>query len=550
MDDVLEKLTDQEEKTRRTAVDRLYERASSNPTELLAHVPTILQTAQRTDDEYVLRNIGSTISTIATEVPLGTEHFDTILKTLDVLEEKYAMDQEIDPAGLSATNIFDGISQQLSSNQTKFAQALPILFKYLAKKSTVRYKAMGYVAPMTSRNPQLFAKYVPEIFSLVKGGFSEITSLLMQLYKFNPEAYEQNVDFLVEMTQDMSYGSLAVLILHEIAKKGSSSLLLPHIDVLKANLQSPQTAHMVILILGEIARESPELILPLIPDIQEIMRYNDSVKYSAPNLLGLVGRSSMTASAEMLTILVDLLDDPDQNVHTVTLMEIRNLGEMDQSLLDPYIEKIRALEDDPQEYIRDQAKFIIDIYEGRTIRALSADIDAQNKKISEMVHSVDDLKEYVDENVAELKDFLAQIAKKLPIPVELSTEGRIRKTLILHFVCGKEADRCLYPQDRTFTTETKEWSKWLKIGLSAVKVGKALITPPSVGDAVGAIKEAYEAYASKDDAEFLSYISQPFLTSNEQDHLINQLREARFFDIFNYDAQAASWSCIMCHPGT
>ena len=77
-----------------------------------------------------------------------------------------------------------------------------------------------------------------------------------------------------------------------------------------------------------------------------------------------------------------MLDDPDHNVHTITLMEVKNLIEMDRSLLDPCIEKIKGFENDPQEYIRDQAKHIIDIYEGRTVRELAADIEAQNKKIS------------------------------------------------------------------------------------------------------------------------------------------------------------------------
>jgi hypothetical protein len=109
-------------------------------------------------------------------------------------------------------------------------------------------------------------------------------------------------------------------------------------------------------------------------------------------------------------------------------------------------------------------------------------------------------------------------------------------------------ERCLFPFDRSFTTETKAWNKWLKVALSAVKVGYAVINPMAVGDALASVQDAYEGYKTDDDADFVSYLSQPFLTSEEQDNLIIQLREARFFDMFNYNAQGGNWGCIMCNP--
>jgi hypothetical protein len=61
-----------------------------------------------------------------------------------------------------------------------------------------------------------------------------------------------------------------------------------------------------------------------------------------------------------------------------------------------------------------------------------------------------------------------------------------------------------------------------------------------------AIKEIYESYKSKDDKEFNVYMSNPFLTSAEQDVLIEKLRKHFFFDKFCYDAQEGGWYLI--HP--
>ena len=155
----------------------------------------------------------------------------------------------------------------------------------------------------------------------------------------------------------------------------------------------------------------------------------------------------------------------------------------------------------------------------------------------------------MDEHVAELKDFLAEIAKKLPIPQEFTSEGRLRKTLKLYFSCGCNNDRCLFPSDRAFTTETKEINKWIKVAVSAVKLGTS-IASGSAGDAIGNVKEMYQDATGQADENFLAIVNEPFLTSVEQDYLINQLRDARYFDFFNYEAQSANWCCMMCKPAT
>ena len=42
---------------------------------------------------------------------------------------------------------------------------------------------------------------------------------------------------------------------------------------------------------------------------------------------------------------------------------------------------------------------------------------------------------YVDANMADMKDVLAEVVKKLPTPKRLQIDGRLRKSLILVFDC-------------------------------------------------------------------------------------------------------------------
>ena len=397
-------------------------------------------------------------------------------------------------------------------------------------------------------NPNLLKENVRSLFAAVAGGFPELMASLMNLYSYDPQAFIDNIEVIIQYAEkDPNNRSIALNLLYQIAKDKPEAVakyterIIPHIH-------SPITSSLCCMILAEIARYKPEAVSPTIEDLRNAYDNNPNVRPLIPNILGLVSKESDERARVVLEILAEYLDSNDQYVLAATLSEFKNIAGQNRELVLPYLEKIRAKENDPQEFVRDQAIAIIDYVEKRDARSLASRIEEQNAKIKEAVKSVDDLTRYVDENVTILKDFIAEVAKKLPVPSGFSTKGRIRKTLILEFSCSANGKSCLYPKDRVFTTETKAWSKWLKIAFSAVKIGKAVIYPVSAGDAVGAIKEAYEAYKEKEDADFLSYISEPFLTSSEQDNLIEQLREANFFRVFNYNSQTATWDCIMCNP--
>lgn len=173
---------------------------------------------------------------------------------------------------------------------------------------------------------------------------------------------------------------------------------------------------------------------------------------------------------------------------------------------------------------------------------LDAKVNALNTKVSETCTNMADVLAYVDANMADMKDFLAQVTKRLPQPKRLEVVGTLRKTLILHFECCRTG--------LEFPVTSHDWSKWLKMGFSLVKAGQAVIDL-GMGNPLGILKkgvecvqEIYQAYKTNDDDEFNTYITNPFLLSHEQDQLLEKLRDQGFFDIFAYDAQVAGWYLV------
>ena len=196
--------------------------------------------------------------------------------------------------------------------------------------------------------------------------------------------------------------------------------------------------------------------------------------------------------------------------------------------------------------------------QGRDAAALHDRVDAVEAKVAEMngqitetCHDMDAVVAYVDAHVAEVKEFIATVAMKLPQPERFSVQEfawkkKGKKVLSLHFACCRGSGK-------EMTTETLEWGKWCKIGFSLAAVGKAVIDVTSnpmglVLEGAKAIKCVHDAFKNDDAADFNTYIKEPFLSAAERDKLIGQLRDAKFFDAFAYDAQLGGWYSLEAFP--
>jgi hypothetical protein len=148
--------------------------------------------------------------------------------------------------------------------------------------------------------------------------------------------------------------------------------------------------------------------------------------------------------------------------------------------------------------------------------------------------------------------------QKLPTPTFVTSEsekgvfGFWKKVIKLWFVCPQTGFTCCTE------TKEKEWQQWAQVGFSAVRAGFAAFKVVTQGDVesliegmsgvVKMLQMAHQAMTADPlsaidgiSALFDSFISEPLLTSKENDALIEQLRAAVFFAKMGYDAQTATW---------
>eukprot|EP00913_Durusdinium_trenchii_P025428 g23872.t1 len=175
-------------------------------------------------------------------------------------------------------------------------------------------------------------------------------------------------------------------------------------------------------------------------------------------------------------------------------------------------------------YSRSSAEAFVDAYEGRTLEGAYEQINALNTRFKEACVDMESLKQYVDENVSDLKDFIAS-------------------AILLHFECQApiRTRYCALQNGKTYTTETLEWSRWLKMGLSAAKLGKSVLTADAIADLPGVVdqvKGLYNMYTKEDGEDFLSFISEAWL---------EVVFPFTIYEKFQYDNQTANWICANCH---
>jgi len=173
-----------------------------------------------------------------------------------------------------------------------------------------------------------------------------------------------------------------------------------------------------------------------------------------------------------------------------------------------------------------------------------------NAELRKTNMNMDDLKSCMDDNICQIKDFIAQIGKKLPVPKEVIVERKllVRKQFKLLFVCEGKREGCLHSPSNPFEITIGKWARWLKLSLLSVKLGVTTFKTVTgdISSPIDTIKDIYKELKTGKDPDFLSFASQLFLTSEERDMLITELREQEFFKHFDYNPQQAFWICESC----
>eukprot|EP00743_Colponemidia_sp_Colp-15_P003192 GILK01003447.1.p1 GENE.GILK01003447.1~~GILK01003447.1.p1 ORF type:complete len:851 (-),score=109.24 GILK01003447.1:182-2734(-) len=445
---------------------------------------------------------------------------------------------------------------------------LPLLFRACSlKDSFIGTRAAIGISNLAKTKPKFLASSGDALFeSLQKNPSSaSLAAAAQSIAKHRPDIFLQPdnlgtiVDLILNPEAETSSAPLFLMILQDACSRDATSLV-PSITkiielVVDTNLGSaPFAVHLI----KSIAEINPHVLYPLFPDLER--RYID---LSMPTLdsvwvgiLGRLSRISNEVAAEMVEKLADKLTaSRDDSTKCLTIIELRSIAQMDKKLVARLKDTLKSMEASASSMVQPGLMDLVNVLEGKDVRSLAQCLEEQNEAVKLACGDFEAVKAYIDANIAQVKEFMADVVKKLPSPLGVSAKNEfvVRRVVELHFGCCQHKDGiCSYPgggYERVFRTQSKDWNKWLKAGVGLVKLGKSVMAWDAAGAACELLATAqslYSAYKTRDDDDFNTFIREPFLTSTEQDKLINQLREAHFFDAFTYDAQMGDWVCNAC----
>eukprot|EP01051_Picozoa_sp_SAG22_P000259 SAG22_NODE_6_length_41368_cov_49.702222_2_plen_535_part_00 len=169
---------------------------------------------------------------------------------------------------------------------------------------------------------------------------------------------------------------------------------------------------------------------------------------------------------------------------------------------------------------------------------------------TQTVRQLGGLSQRIDQIDTTMQMVISNMVPKLPVPYDFSVVNKMngaQKQIRLHFMCGVDPDT-------TMTTTSTEWSKWLRLGVSAVQAGRTVVKLAS-GDVtelqnvagwkekfddsmeiVKSLRGCHDALVHEPGSDrFATFVETVHFTSEEADSVIKELRAAKFYDRFEYD---------------
>ncbi|RXG68498.1 Protein melted [Armadillidium vulgare] len=172
---------------------------------------------------------------------------------------------------------------------------------------------------------------------------------------------------------------------------------------------------------------------------------------------------------------------------------------------------------------------------------------AQRISVFEPYAMRDTVQHFCEKHLDKIKAYMQKILVKLPLPVRCGIEERKnKKHAKLYFACQGKGEHCLYSK-QFFSMKTRNPRIWIHLMFLALQArsGVALSTRETQ---VSSLKNCWDILKC-DNKTFITLVTSAFPSTKDLDLLMHELRNVRFFDVFEYNGVEQQWGCFLCnHP--
>ncbi|KAB7497865.1 Protein melted [Armadillidium nasatum] len=174
---------------------------------------------------------------------------------------------------------------------------------------------------------------------------------------------------------------------------------------------------------------------------------------------------------------------------------------------------------------------------------------AQRISVFEPYAMRDTVQHFCEKHLDKIKAYMQKILVKLPLPVRCGIEERKnKKHAKLYFACQGKGEHCLYSK-QFFSMKTRNPRIWIHLMFLALQVGPRSGVALSTRETqVSSLKNCWDILKC-DNKTFITLVTSAFPSTKDLDLLMHELRNVRFFDVFEYNGVEQQWGCFLCnHP--
>ncbi|XP_053567766.1 ventricular zone-expressed PH domain-containing protein homolog 1 [Bombina bombina] len=154
---------------------------------------------------------------------------------------------------------------------------------------------------------------------------------------------------------------------------------------------------------------------------------------------------------------------------------------------------------------------------------------------------------HLKENLHELKNYVVEMVKKIPVPEQCVIEDTVKSCVAkLFFSCPTKGHYCLYSKS-SFILFSRQPQLWIHI---MFLFQQSLFPEPlsMQSTSMQVLKTLWEKTQLKGAHSFEASIIQSMFPHKKDLELLHlHLEDERFFDLFGYSEESGSWQCFMCN---
>ncbi|XP_037075485.1 protein melted-like [Pollicipes pollicipes] len=464
--------------------------------------------------------------------------------------------------------------------------AMPVAVRFLVKGSRELSRNLAaYLSLVAIENAQLIADHAASIMDSIAAGNYQLTQVLPPIYRLQPDRFARHMTTLVTvMPLCLGQERLALIDLFQLMAKQQPQLLVPAVPQLCDYLCSPPLGAATAQVLTTMTMAAP---LAMSEHVNKLKLTVDHQPATLPHVLPvLVAFGQRTSRKPRLYLSTEETSRRLSEDNCVTIVKVGSGGS--RELWSTSSRDLLSSRDHLRGKLADSSRSTPRLNQSRPIASATSTsligLKAPlHKSMTQVNHSSqlitrfpggsrgqlpasqraltsltrisvfepyqmrDTMQHFCEKHLDKIKEFMQKVSVRLPLPGRCTIEERkSRKQAKLHFMCQIHGEYCLYNKS-FYPMKTKNPRTWIHLMFLTLQA-RASSALSSRDPGPNSLKNCWDTLRWES-TSFLEVVTGCFPTAKETDVLLQELRSARFFDVFEYNGMQQQWGCFLCnHP--